>query len=146
MHKQSTIKEFYSVLHKGKYKEAISLFASDAIIRSPLHGENGVKRFFGSLAKNARKMRVDIKDLYFSPENPNRAIAHIDLYWIAKNGTELMVECIDIFEFVPNSDKMKSLTVIYDACSVQEKLKKSRKKKAVKKKVIKKRVQKKRSK
>ena len=114
-----TIKKYLSALEKSDYENLISLFASNAIVHSPLYGKIEAKKFYEDLFKDTNKSVITLKDIFMSEDNSKRAVNF--LYdWTLSDGSPVSFDCVDIFKF--NSDrKIQELTIIYDTLQTRPK-------------------------
>ena len=114
-----TIKKYLSALEKSDYENLINLFASNAIVHSPLYGEVEAKKFYKDLFKDTNKSVITLKDIFMSEDNSKRAVNF--LYdWTLSDGSPVSFDCVDIFKF--NSDrKIQELTIIYDTSQTRPK-------------------------
>lgn len=114
MSKQNVIKAYFQGLENGSYEDVIKLFASDARVHSPLYGQMDPAPFYKELFSDTQSSKITFKNTFVNPENNNTAAAYFVYSWTLKDGTLVHFECVDVFEFVPQSDKIQFLTIIYD--------------------------------
>lgn len=114
MSKKNVAKAYFQGLEKGSHEDVIKLFASGARVHSPLYGQIDAVRFYKELFADTQSSKITLKNTFINPENENTAAAHFVYSWTLKDGTLVHFECVDIFEFVPQSDKIQCLTIIYD--------------------------------
>ena len=121
MSKQNVVKAYFQGLEKGSYPDVIKLFSPNAIVHSPLYDQEvEASRFYKELFSVTRSSKITLKNIFISPDNPNTAAGHFVYSWTLKDGTPLRFECVDVFDFVPESDKIKLLTIIYDTYNRRE--------------------------
>jgi len=114
MSKHAVVKAYFQGLEKGSYSNVIQLFAPHAIVHSPLYGQVEASRFYKELFSDTQSSQITLKNTFVNPENPNTAAAHFVYSWTLRDGKLVRFECVDVFDFVPNSDKIQTLTIIYD--------------------------------
>ncbi|MDP1608475.1 MAG: nuclear transport factor 2 family protein [Chlamydiales bacterium] len=114
MNKENVIKAYFKGLEKGHYEETIKLFSANAIVHSPLYGQIEARRFYKELFSDTQSSTITLKNTFISTGNPDTAAAHFIYAWTMKDGTLVQFECVDVFDFIPQSDKILSLTIIYD--------------------------------
>ena len=112
--KQEVIKAYFHGLEAGSYNEIIQLFAPGAMVHSPLYGKIEAAKFYRELFSDTQNSKITLKNTFINPEDDNTAAAHFVYSWTLKDGTLVHFECVDVFEFVPQSDKIQSLTIMYD--------------------------------
>lgn len=114
MNKKSLLKTYFQELEKGSYQDILKLFAKDAKVHSPLYGQMEAARFYKQLFLDTQTSKITLKNIFVNPENDDIAAAHFMYAWTLKDGTLVRFECMDVFEFVPQSDQIQCLTIIYD--------------------------------
>jgi ketosteroid isomerase-like protein len=120
MEKKQVIQSYFRGLEKGSYEEVVRLFAPDALVHSPLYGKVKASLFYKELFSDTQSSKIVLKNTFLSAEKPDSAAAHFVYSWTMKDGNHVQFECIDVFEFVPGSDKIKLLTIIYDTYGVRQ--------------------------
>jgi hypothetical protein len=114
VNKENVIKAYLKGLETGLYEEVVQLFAPSAIVHSPLYGRIEAERFYKELFSDTQSSKITLKTTFISPNKPDTAAAHFIYSWTMQDGSYVQFECVDIFEFAPQSDKIASLTIIYD--------------------------------
>jgi len=114
LNKQDVIKSYFHGLEKASFQDIIKLFSPNAIVYSPLYGKIEAIRFYKELFSDTQSSKIVLKDIFLSADKPDTAAAHFVYSWTMKDGTQVQFECIDVFAFAPQSDKILSLTIIYD--------------------------------
>jgi len=121
---EERVKSYFQFLTNKKVEELIKLFAPDGIVSSPLYGKVAALSFYHQLFEDTKELRVMIKNLFFSRDNPRIVAAHFLFDWTLKNGLSLeAVECVNIFEF-SQSDLISLLRIIYDSSKTRHALEK----------------------
>jgi len=121
--KQEIIKAYFHGLEASSYNAIIQLFAPEAIIHSPLYGQTAAFKFYKELFSDTESSKIVLKNIFINPEDANTASAHFVYSWTLKDGALVHFDCVDIFEFAPNSDKIQSLTIIYDTYNTRKEFK-----------------------
>lgn len=114
MDKKGTLKDYFLNLENKSYEGIIQLFAPHACVFSPLYGQVEASRFYRELFLDTQSSKITLKNLFVNPDNTDCAAVHFVYAWVMKDGSVNQFECVDVFQFVPNSLKIKSLTIIYD--------------------------------
>lgn len=114
MSKQDIIKTYFQGLEKSSYQEIVKLFTPNAVVYSPLYGKIEATRFYKELFSDTQTSKIALKNIFVSVDKPDTAAAHFIYSWTMKDGTKVQFECIDVFDFVPQSNTILSLTIIYD--------------------------------
>lgn len=79
-----------------------------------MYGQIDAARFHQELFSDIQSSKIALKNTFANPENDNTAAAPFVYSWTLKDGTLVHFECIDVFEFIPQSNKIQFLTIIYD--------------------------------
>lgn len=126
MSHQSVTKEFFQEIEKRNYEEIIKFFSPNAMIHSPLYGSTEATYFYKEFLTDVKNVKIKIKNFFESSDKPNTAAALIGITLALKNDKTMDVECVDIFEFSPNKDKIQSIKIIYDTKKTHPELSKIR--------------------
>ncbi len=119
MEPKETIKKYLNALQKSDYEYLINLFASNAIVHSPLYGEVEAKKFYTDLFKDTNKSVISLKDI-FTNEDGSKGVVNFLYDWTLSDGSPVSFDCVDIFKF--NSEgKIQELTIIYDTLQTRPK-------------------------
>jgi len=113
--REKTVRDYMRFLDQAKYDNLITLFTDDGIVDSPRTGAVSAKKFYSSL--KGEKLNVSLKDIYTSIQGEDVA-AYLE-YTTQKKPKAKPTKAIDIFEFAPNSNKLKHLTIIFNAQEYQ---------------------------
>lgn len=114
MNKQDVIKSYFHGLEKSSYQDIIKLFSPNAVVYSPLYGKIEAIRFYKELFSDTQSSKIGLNNIFLSADKPDTAAAHFVYSWTMKDGTQVQFECMDVFDFAPQSGKILSLTIIYD--------------------------------
>jgi hypothetical protein len=114
LNKQDVIKAYFHGLEKASYQDIIKLFSPNAVVYSPLYGKIEAVRFYKELFSDTQSSKIVLKNIFLSADKPDTAAAHFVYSWTMKDGTQVRFECVDVFDFALQSDKILSLTIIYD--------------------------------
>jgi hypothetical protein len=90
------------------------MFAPEAMVHSPLYGKIEATKFYRELFSDTQGSKITLKNTFIYPEDDNTAAAHFEYSWTLKDRALVHFECVDVFEFIPQSDKIQFLTIIYD--------------------------------
>jgi hypothetical protein len=120
MEKKEVVKAYFQGLEGKNYEGIIRLFAEDAVVHSPLYGKIEAVKFYRDLFQVTQSSQITLKNIFLSATDPDCAAAHFIYAWKMKNGALCQFECVDVFEFRPNSSKIRSLTIIYDTARTRK--------------------------
>ncbi|MEK7616054.1 MAG: nuclear transport factor 2 family protein [Patescibacteria group bacterium] len=116
---KENIRKYLRCLERSDYENLIGLFASSAIIHSPLYGEVEAKNFYKDLFKDTTKSTISLKDIFMNEDESKGAVNF--LYdWVLADGSRVSFNCVDIFKF-SSEGKIKELTIIYDTSQTRPK-------------------------
>ncbi len=119
MDRYQIVKKFFHVFEKLDYEEIIKLFTTSATIHSPLYGKKSAAAFYREMIADSEKMKVEIKNIFQSLDHPHQLAGHVVFTWHLRDGTVAHGECVDIFEFPANEEKIASITIIYDTLATR---------------------------
>lgn len=106
------MESYLRALEAGEYAELVELFADDAVVQSPLYGDQPAPEFYRALFGDTD--HSIITPLHFFVDEPARSGAVYFLYeWVLDNGRHTAFECVDLFEFDEHG-KIRKLKIIYD--------------------------------
>lgn len=115
----NTINAYFASLEAGSCDQTLQLFTQDAVVNSPLYGTMKAQEFYQKLFSATNRSKITLQEIFFSNTSSNNATAHFLCDWILKDGTPAPFECVDIFEFEPTSNKIRSLKIIYDTYHIR---------------------------
>lgn len=116
---RKVITQFFSETEKGQFENVLKFYSPNAMIHSPLYGSQEYTRFYKGLIADTKSMKVKVKNIFEDAEHSNLVASLQDFTWILKNGESITVEGVNIFEFTPNTEKIKSIKFIYDTSKVR---------------------------
>lgn len=109
---KETMETYLRALEAGDYMALLELFADDAVVQSPLYGDQPAGEFYRTLFSDTD--HSIITPLHFFTDVPARVGAAYFLYeWVLDSGRHTSFECVDLFEF-DEKGKIKKLKIIYD--------------------------------
>jgi hypothetical protein len=114
MHRDNIIKAYFKGLERNDYEEVISLFSATASISSPLYGSVSATLFCQAALQEMDFVKIEILDTFVSCENKHSAAAHVFYQWRMKDGTLMEFEGANIFELVPDRQKIERIIILYD--------------------------------
>jgi len=104
-------------LQKADYEQLMQLFASDAVVLSPLYGKRPAAAFYKDLFADTQQSELTYLTTFTDPTE--RKIAVNFLYrWTLADGAVTTFDCVDIFELDENG-KIKLLKIIYDTAKTR---------------------------
>lgn len=115
MNREKTVDAYLQALEKGDYNAMVKLFDSKAMIRSPFFGKIDVMNCYKKLFSHVKKFKVENLHLFEHLKNPDCLTVHYLCTWTFYEGTQVTADCVLVFEFLPSSEKIKGLTVVFDA-------------------------------
>jgi len=112
MTKEEVAQQYLRHLEKGDVDKIISLFTNDAVVISPLYGEQTAKNFYTALQEDTSNSQLKYDGLFIEKDT-NRMSLLFEYRWELKNGKIVTFKVVDIIE-VNTENKIKKLTIIYD--------------------------------
>ncbi|MDM0115047.1 nuclear transport factor 2 family protein [Variovorax sp. J22R133] len=118
-----TIRHYLKCLHDTDVPGLVATFEPDGIVKSPFLGSMVASEFFPRLAGASSQSVITPIDLFESVE-PGGGIERVAAYfrydWTLKDGKVVTFTCVDVFEFRPGSDRIASMTIVYDTHPLRE--------------------------
>ena len=108
---------YLRALEAGEYAALMELFADDAMVHSPLYGDQPASDFFRALFRDTD--HSIITPLHFFDDEPARVGAAFFIYeCVFDNGRHTSFECVDLFEFDEQA-KIHKLKIVYDTAQTR---------------------------
>ena len=114
------IKKYLEALSEGDRRQILTLFSPDAVVHSPLYGLMKATDFYRELFKDTAQSQISLQGVLTDMERPDRAAAHFRYHWTLSSGSETSFECLDLFQFDRESNRIKELRIIYDTQKTRE--------------------------
>jgi hypothetical protein len=115
MHSYRDVLHIYmDALGRSDYATIKRLFSPDGRVISPFLGEMAAAPFFDRLAEASETNVITPIDVFLSEGESAHAVAYFQYDWTVRDGTVITFKVMDYFTFVPGSDLVRSLDLIYD--------------------------------
>lgn len=114
---EAVVRAYLNAMEAGDLEATVACFDSAGIIVSPVYGEVPVADFYRKLFADTVSTVVDIHTVYASPDHPTRFAAHFAYRWDRKDGSTLVTDLVDLFEFSEQSGKIARLKIVFDPSS-----------------------------
>lgn len=111
---------YLDCLEKTDYERLMNLFATDAIVHSPLYGEQPAAAFYKKLFLDTAQSKIKLINI-FTDDAHKSAAAYFHYDWTLSNQTAAPFDVVDIFQFNDTLEKITSLKIIYDTWLTREK-------------------------
>lgn len=111
--KQEIAELYIKHLSDGKMKSITFLFSKDAIVLSPVYGEQKAVEFYKILGADTNTSVLTSKG-FFDEADSNRFALFFNYEWEIADGNLVNFDVVDIFE-LDGHKKIKKLQIIYDA-------------------------------
>ncbi|QIK77891.1 nuclear transport factor 2 family protein [Sphingomonas piscis] len=103
---------YIASLNTADVEGAMSLFTQDAVVVSPLYGENPVRNYLERLLVDSRKAGATCKRSFMS--NDGAIAFHLTCRWTFATGREYVFDRVDLFDgFVDG--RAGRLSLLYDS-------------------------------
>ncbi len=110
---KTTIMAYLKRLEQSDLEGLLSLFAPDAVVHSPLWGDQPVQQFYRDLLGSTSESIIT--PMHIWSDRQSRTAAVNFLYeWTLDTGQRVQFDCVDIFNF-GDDDKIHDLKIIYDS-------------------------------
>jgi len=114
MNREQAINTYLEQLEKANYDAMVKLFDPKATINSPFFGKTDVMNTYKKLFSHVKSFKVENLNLFEHLKNPDCMTIHFLCTWTFYDGTVVKADCVNVFEFVSKSEKIKALTSLYD--------------------------------
>ena len=111
---QKAVRKYLEALEAGDADKAASLFVADGWVQSPFLGRLPVRDYVGKVASASAASRLTVHDILVSAEGHLRAVAYYLYDWSLKDGTRVVFDCADVFNFDPSTGRIASVVLVYD--------------------------------
>ena len=91
----------------------LALFEPDAWVLSPILGKVAAPEFFPKVFASAQRSVITPHDVFVSAHGHPRATGYFNYEWILKDGTRVVFDAADVFEFSEDA-RIRSLLIYYD--------------------------------
>ena len=108
------VRRYLKAMEAGDLEGVLACFNPDGIIVSPVYGEVPVGEFYTKLFADTVAAAVDIHTIYASPVDPNRWAAHFAYRWEKTDGSSLVTDLVDLFDFGGKAGLIARLRIIFD--------------------------------
>ncbi len=118
-----TIRRYLVCLNASDTQGLVATFEDDGFVISPFLGTMPAGPFFAKLREASSNSVITPIDLFTSVEastKVQRVAAYFRYDWTLKDGKVVTFTCVDVFEFRPGSNRIASMTIIYDTHPLRE--------------------------
>lgn len=116
---QHAVRKYLSALESGDAERAAALFVPGGWVQSPFLGRVSVRDYVNKVASASSRAKLTVHDVLVSAEGHLRAVAYYHYDWSLKDGSNVMFDCADIFNFDPDSGHIESIVLVYDTDPVR---------------------------
>lgn len=109
-----TVRAYLTALEAADLEGMVSLFTEDAWVLSPFLGRMPARNFFQRVIDASAATRLTVHDVLVSAEGHPRAIGYFLYDWWLLDGSRVSFDCADVFDFDPESGRIRSMTILYD--------------------------------
>jgi ketosteroid isomerase-like protein len=111
---QKAVRKYLLALEAGDPDKAAALFVADGWVQSPFLGRLPVRDYIEKVASASAASRLTVHDILVSAEGHLRAVAYYLYDWSLKDGTRVLFDCADVFNFDRDSGRIASVVLVYD--------------------------------
>lgn len=111
---EAIVRAYLKAMEAGNLEATVACFDPAGVIVSPVYGEVPVKDFYQKLFADTVSTVVNIHTVYASADHPYRLAAHFAYRWDRKDGSTLVTDLVDLFEFSEQSGKIARLKIVFD--------------------------------
>ena len=109
---------YFKGLETGNVLMILDVFAENAMVHSPLYGDELAAVFYTKLFADTKQSDITLLNIFESTENNYTAAVHFKYHWVLADGTPTHFECVDVFKF-NETGKIADMTIIYDTAKLR---------------------------
>ncbi len=119
------VRRYLAALNDGDIAGIVRLFGPIGEVVSPFLGLMPAPEFFAKLAAASRRSDIEVFDVLVSTTAAPRAVAYLRYHWTLRDGTVVVFDCCDVFDFAqgPAPDgsepRIRRLTILYDTAPLR---------------------------
>jgi ketosteroid isomerase-like protein len=117
---QKAVRKYLMALEAGDAEKAAALFTPDGWVQSPFLGRIPVRSYVNKVASVSSASELTVYDVLVSAEGHMRAVAYYLYDWRLKDGSKVVFECADVFNFDPETGHIASVVLVYDTHLVRD--------------------------
>jgi ketosteroid isomerase-like protein len=117
---QQAVRKYLKALEASDVDKAAALFTADGWVRSPFLGRLPVRDYITKVANASSSSKLTVHDVLVSAEGHMRAVAYYLYDWRLKDGSKVLFECADVFNFDPDTGRIASVVLVYDTHLVRD--------------------------
>src|SRR6218665_2979557 len=113
----NTVRRYLAALHASDTAALLACFEAEGCVVSPFLGTMPAHAFFPKLAQASARSVITPIDLLASVQPGTegaRVAAYFRYDWTLKDGQLVSFDCVDLFDFAPDSDRIARMTIVYD--------------------------------
>jgi len=111
---RSAVEDYLRALHESDLPAMLALFEPGASVLSPLLGKVAAADFFPKVFASAQRSIITPHDVFVSAQGQPRAVGYFNYEWILKDGTRIVFDAADVFEFSEDA-RIRTLLIYYDS-------------------------------
>lgn len=109
---------YFKGLETGNVLMILDVFAENAMVHSPLYGDELAAIFYTKLFADTKQSDITLLNIFESTENNYTTAVHFKYHWVLADGTPTHFECVDIFKF-NETGKIADMNIIYDTAKLR---------------------------
>jgi hypothetical protein len=119
------VRRYLAALNAGDTAAIIRLFEPAGEVVSPLLGCMPAPEFFARLAAASRRSDIEVFDVLVSTTTAARAAAYLRYHWTLRDGTAVVFDCCDVFDFAQepaanrSEPRIRRLRIHYDTAPLR---------------------------
>ena len=117
---EQIMRSYYEALVQRDYEFLIKLFSQEAYIEHPIFGKIGAENFLKILLDKSKSHVIEIKNIFYTKEQENRAATYCHVKFTTKDNTEFTENSVHIYDFTKEG-LIKTITVVIDTFPFREK-------------------------
>ncbi|WP_248239456.1 nuclear transport factor 2 family protein [Microbacterium kunmingense] len=119
MRPESIVTEYLSSLEAGDTTRILRLFATDAIIHSPLYGERSAADFYPALFADTEQSRLTLRSVMTGKRDGRDILSFwFDFDWVLASGEPAPFTVVDVAE-LDDAGLIERLHIVYDTAPIR---------------------------
>lgn len=119
MNRYGTIRKFYDAVKMCNSIEVLKFFTEMGKVHTPLRETENASIYFPEIFSHTKSLQFDIKEFFTNIEDQNHVMAYLSIIWELPNGTAHIKNSSSLFYFEPSSNRIETLTTMYDATQLK---------------------------
>jgi nuclear transport factor 2 (NTF2) superfamily protein len=122
MNAYAQARKYQDALNRKDLAGILSLFTSDATVKTPIYGVSGVQEFHERVFALQKQSIARLTNVFDGRTKANSIALQFSYTWVLNSGEVFAFDGVSIFELDDSSRKIARLNVIYDSTELRKHL------------------------